>query len=169
MHPDILERQIKLQALFDEVKRLNESRVVDETLVAQFVWYLCKRTCGYLEESLRTILLEFFESENDHPPISDFVSRQLNLSHGFQFRRVRSLVKSFSEKQRNGSNEIDYTKLVTSMASLQKNRNMIAYGNDSEISFERLAGYFEDAKEVVRLIYLECGPIKVDHQMPESD
>lgn len=156
MHPDILERQMKLQALFDEVKRLNESRVLDDTLVAQLVWYLCIRTCGYLEESLRTILLEFFESENNHPPISDFVSNQLRLSREFQFRRVRGLVKSFDKRPGSVSDEIDYIRLDASMASLQRNRNLIAHGNDSKLTMNELSSYFEDAQRVIQVVYEEC-------------
>lgn len=160
MHAEIRRNEEKLGHLFDQARALQQNGDVDSELRTQFVWYLCVRTCGYLEESLRMILLDFFESRQDHPQINDFVSNQLGLSREFQFRRVRGLVKSFSDRQRNGSNEIDYSRLDSSMASLQTNRNKIAHGNDAQLTLNALSGYYKDAQQVVRVVYEECNSLR---------
>ena len=41
MHQEILDRQAKLQDLFDEVNQLHISGAIDSDLFVQLTWYLC--------------------------------------------------------------------------------------------------------------------------------
>ena len=159
MHPEISRKEEKLRHLFDQAKALQQIDDVDNELKAQFLWYLCIRTSGYGEYSVRTTLLEFYESSTNHQPLSDFVIKQLRLSREFSVRRARALIKSFKEKQDNSSGEFDYGKLETTLESIQTSRNSIAHGGDAyQLSMSDLDGYFADAKEVIRMVYEECNP-----------
>lgn len=159
MHPEVVRSEEKLSHLFNEATLLQHREDVDDAIKAQFVWYLCVRTSGYVEYSARTILLEFFESSTDVRPFGDFVSNQLRLSREFPMRRVRDLLKSFSSRHKGDSREIDFSKLDSSLKNLQTNRNKIAHGSDvDKLSLSDLNTYFADAKEVVRMVYEECNP-----------
>lgn len=160
MHPEVVRSEEKLSHLFNEARLLQQREDVDDAIKAQFVWYLCVRTSGYVEYSARTILLEFFESSPDFQPFGDFVSNQLRLSREFPMRRVRDLLKSFGSRYNVDSREVDLRKLDSSLQNLQTNRNKIAHGSDADrLSLSDLDTYYADAKEVVRIVYEECNPI----------
>ncbi|MCY4539333.1 MAG: HEPN domain-containing protein [Chloroflexi bacterium] len=159
MNPEIVKRQEDLQRLIGEVRRLKNSGQVGEPIVSQFVWYLCVRTSGYIEYSVGTILLEFYETRNEHPPLSDFVIKQLKLSREFPMRRVRDIVNSFRENRPDSREEFDYSKLDSTLESIQKNRNQIAHGGEAySLSMSDLDTYFATAEEVINMVYEECNP-----------
>ena len=74
MHPEVVDREEKLSHLFNEAKTLEQYKNIDNELKVQFVWYLCIRTSGFVEFSVRTILSEYFESNTENQQLGDYVS-----------------------------------------------------------------------------------------------
>ena len=64
MHPEISRQQAKLDHLFDQAKRLQTSDGVDREVKVQFVWFLCVRTTGFVESSIKFILEKHVESKH---------------------------------------------------------------------------------------------------------
>lgn len=158
MHHEVVDREEKLSHLFKEAYTLQKIEDVDEELKVQFVWYLCVRTSGFVEFSLQTILSEYYESGTDHKPLGDFVSNHLLNPREFSMRHARGLIRSFKKRKSNLRGEFDFSRLDSSLETLQKNRNSIAHGRDSKLTMQDLDAYFEDARKVIRMVYDECYP-----------
>lgn len=170
MHRDIIEQQNMLVHLFEQANVLQDKPDIDYEIKAQFVWYLCIRASSYVEYSVKTILLEYVKSETDRAPnLANFVHKKLEYSFNPKPSRILDLLELFnSDWKQNLGNSID-GKLSTSVGSIVANRNRIAHGEISDITLERLADYFADAQEVVRLIYIECDHHKVEHYLREAE
>ena len=170
MHRDIIEQQNMLAHLFEQAKLLQDSPDLDYEIKAQFVWYLCIRASGYVESSVRTILLEYVKSETNRAPnLANFVNQKLEYSFNPKPSRILDLLELFnSDWKQNLGKSID-GKLSASVGSIVANRNKIAHGDISDITLERLVGYFADAQAVVRLIYIECDHHKVEDHLCETE
>lgn len=159
MHSEVLDKEETLTRLFNEAKALQQLKDLDVDVKAQFVWYLCVRTAGFVEYSVQTILSEYFESGLVHPPLGYFVSKNLLAPHRFSLLRVRELIDSFETRQSQIGGEYDLTKLDASIESIRTNRNSIAHGRDANhLTIMALDAYFEDAKKLIRMVYKECNP-----------
>ena len=155
MHPEILQRQEKLQHLFKQAECLQKIDKVDGEIRAQFVWYLCIRTSGYVETSVKTILSEYMSSQTDSASIID---EQFRYSRGMKFREIAKLIGQFSPKWEKRLRDVTSEKLKRSLYSIVANRNSIAHGYDVALSLEELKRYFADAQQVVELVYATCDP-----------
>lgn len=156
---DVLDREEMLTHLFNEAKALQQLDNIDSELKAQFVWYLCVRTAGFVEYSIQAILSEYFESSSVHQPIGDFVSNHLLEPRRFSLIGVSDLIDSFKKGQGRTNEEIDLARLDSSIQSIRTNRNHIAHGRTTyQLTMTELDTYFEDAKKLIRIVYEECNP-----------
>ena len=69
MRREVLDREEFLTRLFNEAETLQHLKCVDGDLKAQFVWYLCVRTAGFIEYSVQAILSDYFRSDSVHQPL----------------------------------------------------------------------------------------------------
>ena len=142
MHRDVLDREEMLTRLFTEAKALQQLNNVDGELKAQFVWYLCVRTAGFVEYAVQTILSKYFDSGSVHQPIGDFVSNNLLEPHRFSLMRVRGLISSFKNAQSELRGEFDFSRLDSSIESIRTNRNNIAHGRNAyQLTMKELDAY----------------------------
>ena len=158
MHPEIIQKQEKLQHLFEQAEQLQQIDKVDVEIKSGFVSYLCVRTSGYVESSIKTILREYVKSKTDNtaPHIANFVNEHLDSSLNPRRDHILGLVGKFnSEWKENLRVSID-NELGDSLKSIVINRNNIAHGSDVGLSLRDLGKWFEDAQEVVELVYSEC-------------
>lgn len=155
MHPEILYQQEKLQHLFEQAYQLQKNDDIDNEIKVQFVWYLCVRTSGYVETSVKTILSEYMSSQTDSASIID---EQFRYSRGMKFREIAKLVGQFSSKWEKRLRDGTSEKLKRSLYSIVTNRNSIAHGYDVVLSLRELKKYFADAQQVVKLVHDTCDP-----------
>ena len=156
MHQDVVDRQAKLSQLFQEAKSLQELKGKDHELTKQFAWYLCIRTSGFVEFSIQTILSEYYASCDDYIPLGYFVVNHLLHHRSFSMMRVSHLLQSFMKTRGNILGDTDLSQLESAIESLRLNRNNIAHGRDSDLTIEDMDTYFEDAKQVIRIVFEEC-------------
>ena len=165
MHQEVLDREEMLTHLFNEAKALLQLNNVDDELKAQYVWYLCVRTAGFVEYSVQTILSDYFESDSVYQPIGDFVSDYLLEPRRFSLVQVSGLIESFKKRQTQMLREFDLSRLGSSIESIRTNRNHIAHGRTAyQLTMMELESYFEDAKKLIRMIYEECNPQGVNYR-----
>ena len=146
-----------LAHLFNEARALEQLKNVDGELKAQFVWYLCIRTAGFVEYSVHAILSEYYGSDLVHQPLGDFVSNKLLEPHRFSLLRVRGLIDSFKKGHSQLRKEFDLSRLDSSIESIRTNRNHISHGRDAnQLTLKELDGYFEDAKNLIKMVYEVC-------------
>lgn len=170
MHRDIIEQQDMLNHLFEQAELLQDKSDIDGQIKAQLVWYLCIRASSFVEFSVRRILLEYVKSEAKRSPyLANFVIKKLEHSFNPKPSKILELVELFSaEWRRNLGRSID-GKLSSSLGSIVANRNKIAHGEISDITFERLSDFYADAQEVVRLMYEECDRRNVENHLQQTE
>ncbi len=186
MHPDISRKEEKLDALFRQVDSMQDRDdrdkddqdqeeldqdsderdqddldkiYIDDALKAQFVWYLCVRTAGYVETSVKTVVIEHVESMTSHQPIIRFVEDRIRNTPAIKCSDILRLVRPFSEAWWNSlktSFDDEDDELANSLGNLRTNRNDIAHGRDVDLTLQVLRVYFEHAKKVVKLVYESC-------------
>lgn len=156
MHPEILHQQEKLRHLFEQAEQLQQIDGVDDEIRAQFVWYLCVRTSGYVETSIRTILNEYVSSQTSNTSIISFIDEQVRHSRRMRFNEIATLVGRFSSEWEKRLRNSTPEEPKRSLGNIVTNRNNIAHGYDVTLSLRDLGKWFEDAQEVVELVYSEC-------------
>ncbi len=156
MHPEILRQQEKLRHLFEQAEQLQQIDGVDDEIRAQFVWYLCVRTSGYVETSIRTILNEYVSSQTSNASIISFIDGRVQHSRRMKFDEIATLVGRFSSEWEKRLRDSTPEDPKHSLGNIVTNRNNIAHGYDVNVSLRDLGKWFEDAQEVVELVYSEC-------------
>lgn len=156
MHPERLHQQEKLRHLFEQAEQLQQIDGVDDEIRAQFVWYLCVRTSGYVETSIRTILNEYVSSQTSNTSIISFIDEQVRHSRRMRFNEIATLVGRFSSEWEKRLRNSTPEEPKRSLGNIVTNRNNIAHGYDVNLSLRDLGKWFEDAQEVVELVYSEC-------------
>ena len=155
MHPEILQQQDKLQHLFEQAHQLQERDDIDDEIKVQFVWYLCVRTSGYVESSIKTILREYVKSKTSDIPTANFVNRQLRYLTPYR-NEILKLVGQFNSEWKENLRISINNELGDSLRSIVTNRNNIAHGSDVTLSLRDLGKWFADAQKIVDLVYSEC-------------
>ncbi len=158
MHPEILQQQEKLQHLFQQAEQLQQIDDIDDETKSGFVSYLCVRTSGYIESSVKTILREYVKSKTNNVPIVSFVDKQLGYTLTPRREQILDLVGQFNLKWRENLKDSTKGRLDDSLDSIVSNRNKVAHGANAVIHLSNLKEHFEDAQKVVELVYNECDP-----------
>ena len=156
MHPEILQQREKLRHLFKQATHLQKNDDIDDETKSGFVSYLCVRTSGYVESSVKTILRKYVESKTNDKSTVNFAHSQLERLTPRR-SQILELVGQFNEEWKKSlGNSITVVDLGDSLGSIVKNRKDIAHGVDVDLSLADLGEWFEDAQEVVELVYNEC-------------
>ena len=155
MHQEILDRQAKLQDLFDEVDTLHRSGSIDTDVFVQLTWYLCVRTSGFLEHSLQIILLEYVQSKTSDLPTQNFVEKNLKFVNA-DYNDILSTVRRFNENWRISLRQNNVQRFRSMLKNLAENRDHIAHGRDSNITIQELQSYFTQIKDLVLLLHNTC-------------
>ena len=156
MHPEILHQQEKLRHLFEQAEQLQQIDGVDDEIRAQFVWYLCVRTSGYVETSIRTILNKYVSSQTSNVSIISFIDERVRHTRRMRFDEIATLVGRFSSEWEKRLRDSTPEGPKRSLGNIVTNRNNIAHGSDVTLSLRDLGKWFEDAQKIVELVYSEC-------------
>ena len=155
MHRVIVEQEEKLDRLFSHAKDMQKLEDLDDEAKSGFISYLCVRTSGYVESSVKTILIEHVRSTSSNIRTFNYVSAKLErMSPRLQI--IESLLKQFDEQwSRNLKNSITRDQRE-SLDAIVDNRNEIAHGVDVDMSLLVLERYFGHAREVIGYVFDVC-------------
>lgn len=130
MNRRIVSHRDRLEFLFGRADYFED----DDRLLGEWARYLCVLASGYIEESVRTIILDYVERRAD-PYVVRYVEIGVGQFQNARFGRVKSLLESFN---------VDFGKQLESMTtgeirnavdSVIDNRNDIAHGGTRGLSF----------------------------------
>ena len=155
MHQEILDRQTKLQDLFNEVQSLHSSGSINTDLFVQLTWYLCVRTSGFLENSVQIILLQYVQSKTLDVPTQNYVEKNLKFVNA-DYNDIMRTIRRFNENWRTSLRQNNVQQYKSVLNNLVENRNQIAHGRDSKITIQELQGYFTQIKGLVLLLHNTC-------------
>lgn len=155
MYSEIENQENNLQRLFKKADNLKNLDGFDTEVRAQFTWYLCVRTSGYIEISIKVILHEYAKSYADSYT-ANYVSSQLKFSRNPKKQQIAELLGKFSPSWKDSFNQQTKGNIGESLDSIVNNRNAIAHGNNVNLTFSELERYFNDAKKAVNILFKLC-------------
>lgn len=152
MNIKIVQHKQKLDALFSQA-----STITDMKMQGEWAKYLCVLASGYLENSLRILILEYI-SNNSSQKVQRFndpqISNLTNCKHGKIVKILEQFDVSWSTTY---IAEIEAKSKITdeikdSIDSLVQNRHDIAHGKSVGIGYVRVKTYYEKAHTAVEII-----------------
>ena len=126
----------------------------DESDAAQLISknYLVVSAYGMVEGLLKERLIHYIEN-NCPPNFIDVVTKIVSTSYGWNYDKVKSVFKALNENWMTNLNsqmpEINKEAITT----LKNNRDKIAHGSSSPVTFTDTKSYFENAVEGLHIIY----------------
>jgi len=139
-------QQKKLDDLYNLVENIKDEEV--QALMAKF---LCVRTSGFLESSLKNLINEYLHGTSPKP-IESFVNNKVKRETNLKYDRLVSILESFDKEWANKlSNEITDNQ-KEALNTIVSNRNNIAHGENDNISYVLIRDYYQRIKEVVVIL-----------------
>ena len=142
MNPTILSNKRRLDSLYSKVSTISTPQDLVE-------WskYLCVLTAGYIEESLRVLLLEFSRN-NSSKEIQRFVDREISFITNCKTERIIEVLNKFDinwastfEKEIKEESPID-KEIKDSLDSIVSNRHLIAHGKSVGMTYSTVKTYY---------------------------
>ncbi len=125
----IVRQKQQLDNLFDRIRDLS-----DTDLQSHWARYLCIRTAGFLETSVRAILSEYV-SKKASPNIINYVERQLAGFQNPNMEKVLTLIGAFDSSWETTLRDRTEGILKDSIDSIVNNRHNIAHGRNTGIHY----------------------------------
>lgn len=139
----------RLDALF---KKTN--KITDMEIQAHWSRYLCILVSGFLEVSIPAIFADYTKNKSSQN-VYNFVSRRLDLSP-LKMEGISQLTYSFSKKWGEKLEKETQDEVRDSINSIFGNRNLLAHGNDTGISYLRISLWYKDAVKLLDKLEAIC-------------
>jgi hypothetical protein len=152
---EVVSYQNRLDNLFAQFRDFPPD---NDTLRAHWPRYLCILTSGYLETSVRAILVVYAQ-EKSSPLVMNYVSKQLESLQNPKMEKICNLLGSFNSEWEGHLRANTEGELKDAVDSIVANRNNIAHGRDTGISYATVHEYYQSVKDVVALIEDLCAPL----------
>ena len=122
-------------------------------MLAGYAKYLCVLVSGLLERSVETLLYDY-ALRTAAPQVSEYVSSTLQRVGIIDEESLLALIGRFSEDWKAELRDFLTPERSSALNSIRGNRNNIAHGRDSSLTYHDISNYYESAKETIR--YLEA-------------
>lgn len=143
-----MRKRIELQERkLDDLFKLFQS-VQDEELKAYLAKFLCIRASGFIETSLKNLIIDFSQGSSPKP-IQKFVLQKLKNVTNLNYDRLASVLNSFNSEWAMQFKETISDEQKSALNSVISNRNNIAHGENDNISYELMKNYYKNIKEIV--------------------
>ncbi|MBI4319344.1 MAG: hypothetical protein HY675_12710 [Chloroflexi bacterium] len=150
---EIVRLEQRLNSLFKRVGELD----ADPELQAHWARYLCILVSGYLETAVREVYGGYAERTSSLR-VARFVLQRLDGVQNANMERILQTAGAFDEQWRDQLKDITEGDLKDAVDSIVNNRNQIAHGRDTGISYSVVHDYYQRVTKVVRLLQEQCGP-----------
>jgi RiboL-PSP-HEPN len=150
-NPDEVRYRTRLDALFDKICSLSG----DIELQAHWSRYLCVLVSGYLETSVVAIF-GAYARDRAAPNIVNYVINKLDGFQNPNMTKIIDLSNSFNPSWGQTIRQQTDGELKDAIDSISANRNLIAHGKDTGITFSRIFTWYKRAIHVIELIEQQC-------------
>ena len=149
--PDVELHRLKSQvdAAFD---RIDEIDPLATELRAEYARYLCVRTSGLIEASVRHIFSQY-SARTASPQVARYAATHIDRVRNISSDKVLQLLGAFDPTWRTALEDFIADERKDAFDSIVANRNAIAHGNPTGITYATVRRYYELILEV--LDYLE--------------
>lgn len=128
--------------------------ITDDYLVSHLARYACLLACAALETGIKQAI-EVYVQRRASQQVARYVSIRLRYMQNPKPDAIRSLLDAFDTtwaKKLDAILNDDGGRVKESLASLVGQRNTIAHGRNSDISFGRLKPWIKDAEKTVEFV-----------------
>ncbi|MGA9349651.1 MAG: HEPN domain-containing protein [Anaerolineae bacterium] len=146
-----LRYKMRLDSLFQKIVALPG----DLELQAQWARYLCVLAAGFLETSISAIYTQYAR-DCAAPNVASFVAARLAQFTNPNMEKILQLTRSFNEGWGDALERQSEGEIKNAVDSICNNRNLIAHGRDTGISFTRISSYYHQAVRLVEMIERQC-------------
>jgi hypothetical protein len=136
----------QLDAAFQRVKQLPAG--ADLEIQSDFARYLCVLVSGYLERSVKELVLEHAR-KNGSPSLQRFVEQQTSRFANANAERLLKLLGSFDPDWRRTLESTLATEHKAAVDSVVSLRNNIAHGATVGVTYQRIHEYYLRVKQVI--------------------
>jgi RiboL-PSP-HEPN len=126
----------------------------DDYLVSHLARYACSLACAALEIGVKQAI-ETYVQRRSGPQVAKYVNKQLRYMQNPKPDTIRSLLDAFDAEWATRLDEVlndDGGRIKESIGSLVGQRNTIAHGRNSDVSFGRLRPWINDAERTVQFV-----------------
>jgi len=146
----------KMKNRIDEAfKRVNDIDSDNIELQSHLAKYLCILVSGYVETAV-SITVQEYARRNGSSTLCRFVESHISRFTNPSPEKIKNLLGRFAKEWRRqfeASVSKDKTEALT---TLVKNRNKIAHGLDSQLTFSGVQNYYKIAQDVVKSVQVIC-------------
>jgi hypothetical protein len=146
MDTNILKEQQKLDSIFENVKDIKEIE-----MQSHFSKYLCILVCGFIENSIKSILNNFVKKRSQ-PIIANYFEKKFEDETNFKYNKIRDLLASFDKNLGDILEKEILPEQKDAINSILTNRHDIAHGRYSGLTFSRIRNYFQHVKTAIYII-----------------
>lgn len=150
---EVIRAKQKLDKVFAKIDQLPKE---DIELQAHWAKYLCILVSGFLENSVRAIYSEYAKKVSKSTKLTNFVESKLKDLQNPRMDKILQLTGSFSREWQSNLEKATEGELKDAINSIVANRNNIAHGEDSRITYARIKDYYEKAIKVINMIENQC-------------
>lgn len=136
----------KTESKFDKIKLIS-----DIELQAEFSKYLCILSSGFFEECIKLVFEKYSVNHGDER-ILKFIIKQFKHRTNFTDKKIAELLDEFSAEWGSEYRILRDDSQAEALNSIYTNRNLIAHGKDSGISYAALKPYYEAIKRLVKTV-----------------
>ena len=147
------------QPLFDKIDHIfSVSKTLPLTtdnlyVVAELCKYCCVLTAAAIDVCLEDCLVEYSENSGDVRLVA-YIKNRLSRARNPTIQIICSVLETFDSKWKERLEGFSDQKVRSDIGSIVSNRNEIAHGRNSQISFGRLMPWVSTAKGLCK--ELEC-------------
>lgn len=143
------------QRLDDAFERIDGIDPRASQLQSDFARYLCVLVSGYVEKAVAHLLQEHAR-RNGSPSLQSFVESHTIKWSNATSGKIEDLLGSFNEEWRRDIKEYLVPERRAAINSIVGERNQIAHGGTSGITYHRIREYYEHARNVVEQVQRIC-------------
>jgi len=143
----IVQHKQRLDALFEKGASLTD----DYELLANWAKYLCVLVSGFVEESVRLLILKYVESRAS-PDIQHFVGHKVRMFQNAKMSNILTLLEHFSNEFRLRVETATEGDLKDAIDSVVQNRHQIAHGRFIGITFVTIKDYYRRVLTVIEIL-----------------
>jgi hypothetical protein len=141
----------KLDNLFQKVSALQD----DVELQSHFARYLCVLVSGFLENAIVEIYGAYAQNKSGQY-VANYVETQLGRIQNPNMQRILQVSGAFNPQWRDEIEADLAQEIKDSINSIMANRNQIAHGESSNITYVRIKDYYENALKLVDFLRRQC-------------
>jgi hypothetical protein len=127
------------------------STISDDETKAHMVKYLCVQSSGYLENVVKSLIEEYID-KSCPKPVVNFIRKKVNRLTNLEYDKLCDFLDSFNSDWKNTFCKSISEEQVSALKSIVTQRNAIAHGNPSNMTFLMMRSYFLNLEEIVILL-----------------